>query len=246
MPSYQGGKTQIGSKIYQVIKDVETKIEWKSSDYFEPFCGMLGVAIHAAKDSRHVIACDLNEDIILMWKAIQKGWMPSYNSCSKKKYNSLKLDKKHSAERGFIGIACSYSGIPYAGYRGYFSNGASALSMTKRVMQKNYVPFLKNITFLKSDSYDNLVPKGHLTIYCDPPYKNNDYGRGNKHFYFDHEKFWQVMRLWSKNNLVFISEYEAPEDFVCIWKKDVSNSHNSISSNHVEKVFVHKKYANKM
>lgn len=33
---------------------------------------------------------------------------------------------------------------------------------------------------------------------------------------FDNNMFWQVMRDWSKNNTVLISEYQAPNDFECV------------------------------
>ena len=43
---------------------------------------------------------------------------------------------------------------------------------------------------------------------------------------FDNDNFWEVMREWSKNNKVFISETHAPDDFISIWEKQ---SHRSMS-----------------
>jgi DNA adenine methylase len=53
-----------------------------------------------------------------------------------------------------------------------------------------------------------------MTIYCDPPYENTT-NYGTK---FDHNLFWEIMRKWSETNDVYISSYEAPEDFECVWE----------------------------
>lgn len=56
-------------------------------------------------------------------------------------------------------------------------------------------------------------------IYCDPPYANTKQFANSQNFNYD--EFWETMRQWSKNNYVLISELEAPDDFICIWQKDV-------------------------
>lgn len=49
------------------------------------------------------------------------------------------------------------------------------------------------------------------------------------------------MRIWSKNNIVIISELNAPNDFECIWEKSVSRSIKSTDkSRDTEKLFIHK------
>ena len=50
------------------------------------------------------------------------------------------------------------------------------------------------------------------------------------------------MRQWSKDNYVLISELEAPNDFICIWQKDVQRSMKSTDNTMraVEKLFAHK------
>ena len=54
------------------------------------------------------------------------------------------------------------------------------------------------------------------------------------------------MRGWSKENIVIISELEAPEDFICVWKKEYSipiHTHGVNKSNsYSEKLFIHEKY----
>jgi site-specific DNA-adenine methylase len=55
-----------------------------------------------------------------------------------------------------------------------------------------------------------------MLIYCDPPYKHTQgYSAGG----FEDEKFWNKMREWSKDNVVFISEESAPKDFKVVWSR---------------------------
>ena len=56
----------------------------------------------------------------------------------------------------------------------------------------------------------------NMLIYCDPPYKSTQrYSTGQ----FDSELFWNTMRKWSEQNVVFISEQIAPSDFEIVWTK---------------------------
>ena len=95
---------------------------------------------------------------------------------------------------------------------------------------------IKGIKFACKD-YRELECEGCL-IYCDPPYKNTT--KYSIIGSFDTEEFWNVMRNWSKNNTVIISEYEAPNDFECIkeinTKTDIRNRSGK-RENRVERLF---------
>ena len=54
-------------------------------------------------------------------------------------------------------------------------------------------------------------------IYCDPPYQNTTKYSTNS---FDYDVFWNWCRKMSNDNIVLISEYNAPDDFGCIWSKE--------------------------
>lgn len=234
MPSYGGGKAKIGKEISEVIRKYEKKHKWKG-DFFEPFCGLLGVGIHFAKQKRKVYACDKNEDLIMMWQALQDGWKPP-KTCNKEKYDKLRKSNKHSAERGFIGIACAYSGIFFAGYRMTGKKSSQNFFENSRKGILEYAKHVKNVEFLDACDYDEFEPEG-FTIYCDPPYKNNNFR--SEHFQnFDHSEFWKLIRKWSKNNLVFVSEYTAPKDFKCVWKKSFGSVYSEQSKKNVEKLFI--------
>lgn len=236
MPVYGGGKAKLGKEIFEIIKLVEKEFNWDSKlhSYFEPFCGLLGVQIHFAKEKRHCMACDANKDIILLFKALKKNWIPP-EKCDEKQFDMLKASKEHSALRGFIGVACSYSGIFFSGYRTH-AGKRNYMTNSKNGFLK-MVPSLKYINFLSARDYREFDPEG-LTIYCDPPYKGN--GFHSEHFSsFDSESFWETMRLWSKNNLVIISEYNAPKDFICIWKKQIKSNYNVSVIHRTEKLFIY-------
>lgn len=58
-----------------------------------------------------------------------------------------------------------------------------------------------------------------MVIYCDPPYKSTTkYSTGD----FDHETFYEWVRMMSKDNIVLISEYNMPDDFECIWEQELT------------------------
>jgi DNA adenine methylase len=59
-------------------------------------------------------------------------------------------------------------------------------------------------------------------VYCDPPFQSNSCyydDCGVMRPKFNHTKFWDWCRKMSKHNLVFVSEYSAPSDFIKVWSK---------------------------
>lgn len=84
-------------------------------------------------------------------------------------------------------------------------------------------------------------------VYSDPPYFNTTkYSKGMS---IDYTEFWDYMRELSKDNIIFISEEQAPDDFIAIFEKqqqrtiDVNKDNVKIST---EKLFVHKSLINKI
>jgi len=240
MTTYQGGKKRIGKRIAKVIKRVENSlIENDILPYLEPFCGMCGVLVHfAAVNDREVYASDIHPDLILMWKAVQKGWKPP-QKCSKREYSKLRTSPP-SPKRAFMGFAGSFGGNFFSGGFRIKNGGPDFLGQAYRGLMKA-AKDVKNVKFDGPISYDEYDPKNML-IYCDPPYQGNKLGP--KLFQeFDHEKFWKTMRKWSRNNLVFISEWTAPKDFVKIWSTESVNANSSATVRYIDCLFVHKDLA---
>ena len=90
-----------------------------------------------------------------------------------------------------------------------------------------------------SISYADYAYRDGDVVYCDPPYKNTqDYG-----IKFDSYAFWEWVR--TRNFPVYVSEYQAPDDFVSVWskKKRVLLNGESITAPRIENIFVHKRFA---
>lgn len=242
MPTYQGGKIRIGKQISNVIEDIENQLKWKSNIVFEPFCGMLGVGLHFARQGRIVEACDANESLILFWRALQVGWLPP-EICTEEEYWKLKAAEP-SALRGCIGVACSYGGIFFGGFRIVRSGKEQNRLQEFKNSLKPFLPHMKNFSFLNARSYSQFNPV-NKTIYVDPPYYKNTYFH-NPYFTFDHVSFWQLMEKWSEKNLVFVSEYVAPPSFVCVWTKSITISHTRKINHRVEKLFIHNSWFKKL
>ena len=52
-------------------------------------------------------------------------------------------------------------------------------------------------------------------LYCDPPYKGT---ATYKEWWFDHDKFWDWAREKTRTHKIFVSEYNAPDDFKTIFE----------------------------
>ena len=98
---------------------------------------------------------------------------------------------------------------------------------------------LINAEFSCLDYKDVIIPKGSV-VYADPPYaKTTGYDKivGE----FNHEEFWEYMRKISKDNIVLISEYTMPDDFECIWKKNIKCTlNNKQVTDKTEKLFIYR------
>lgn len=92
------------------------------------------------------------------------------------------------------------------------------LAFIEKVQQMKRLKHLEelkqnNTPVFFTKSYNEVsIPPGAV-VYCDPPYKGRrGYAEGN----FNHVEFWDWVRILSKTNKVFVSEYTAPKDFKTI------------------------------
>lgn len=225
---YFGGKNRIAKNLAPIINKY---LEY-SEIYYEPFCGGCSVSQYI-NDRKIRLLTDINPYLIALYKELQKGWIPP-DKITKEEYNYIKNNKDEKPYlTGFVGFGCSFAGKWFGGYA-KSENRNYCLNAKNSLLKK-----LKNIKTAKffTYNYQELTPHDSV-IYCDPPYINTtkyDYV-GN----FNHELFWDVMRKWSENNIVLISEYTAPNDFICIneinTKTDIKNKENK-KSMRIEKLF---------
>lgn len=249
---YLGGKYMLGKDISKVllyiIKDKNV------SGYIEPFCGALGVLKHIAPHFNQVKASDIHPDLIELWKVVKDGSFKPPNECNEQDYYRIKQLPSPNALKAFVGFGCSFGGKYFSGYAQKYTGSKKENFLQAATNSINKLrPVVQNVDF-KCISYYKLRPINKL-IYCDPPYKSNTFpvkyrNHTKKYDVFDTEQFWDVMRRWSKNNIVVISEIEAPTDFIVIFEKkkyrSISQSKKTrYKSKHTEKfsnekLFIHK------
>lgn len=214
MTSYHGGKQKIGAEIAEVMADTVSASDVKG--YCEPFCGMLGVYQHIPEHfpQCQYLAGDANGSVIKMWAALQDGWLPSANPVTKSQFLSMAKTKKSSAEKGFIGHQYGYMGKYFKPFK---ERTKAANEKVINKLQK-IAEELSDVKFTEGE-YTQFSRLKKFVIYCDPPYEvqNCYYHEGDSPRQFDNEEFWQWCRNMSKNNVVFVSEQDAPKDFDEIW-----------------------------
>lgn len=229
---YMGSKAKYAKYILPLILKDRKEGQW----YVEPFVG--GANIIDKVDGNR-IGSDINYYLIEMFKAVQAGWEPPTN-IDEQEYNHIRnnQDKIEPQLVAFVGIGCSYSGKWFGGFARGNNNKDEprnyCLESKNSLLKQN----LNEIIFKHCNYFDLEIPYNSI-IYADKPYENTTQYK-NK---FDHNKFW----VWAKemalnNHTIFVSEYNAPPDWECIWEKEVFSSltKNTGAKSSTEKLFRYK------
>ena len=231
-----GSKNRIASKILPII----LKDRKENQYYVEPFVG--GANMIDKVDGLR-IGGEFNKHIASMWIKLEKGWIPK-NNYTKQEYDFIKNNKDNCLhETGYVGICCSYSGKWFGGFAGKVKTKQGTRDYQDEA-HRNLLNQMKNIKGIefRHSSYDELEIPSNSIIYCDPPYEGTTQYKDS----FDNSKFWQWCREKAKQgHQVFISEYNAPNDFECIWSQEIKSSlsANGIAGGNkvsVEKLFIYK------
>ena len=226
---YFGGKTRTCKDISSIIK------ERKNKAFLSPFVG--GGWVEQYIEGKKVIA-DKHYYLIEMYKALQNGWLPP-TELTREEYDYIKNNKDEKPYlTGFVGFGCSFAGKWFGGYAKDNSGRNYCLNAYNSIQKKIDNGLLKDSELIHTD-YKALNPI-NMVVYCDPPYKGTTQYDKNIVGEFNHEEFWDTMRKWSENNEVYISEYNAPDDFEVIWEKpiklDIRNKNNEKEAR-IEKLF---------
>jgi DNA adenine methylase len=236
MTMYHGGKQRIGKEISKIISEKVSEMDREIVGYCEPFCGMLGVYQHIPKLFENMDmtykAGDMNESVCMMWGAVQTGWVPP-GSCSQEKYNELQNDRASSAQKGYIGHQFSFGGQYFVGFIGKYKGGQTFFKTVPAKICK-IAEELIDVEF-SYGSYTQFSDLDNYIIYCDPPYVNTRCKYAEK---FDSESFWDWVREMSKTNVIFVSEYSAPDDFECVFENKKTNVSNGRKASGREKLFI--------
>lgn len=113
----------------------------------------------------------------------------------------------------------------------------SKVCITVMDHERILVPEVKKLAYI--EDYANLIIPNNSIIYCDIPYQGTKQYEISKNF--DYVRFWEWCRQKvNEGHKVFVSEYYAPNDFVCIWEHELKTSINqTITKKAVERLFVH-------
>lgn len=244
---YMGSKSRIAKHIVPIIQKYID--ENKPAFYLEPFVG--GANVIDKIKCPNKFGSDKNKYLIALLKHVQSGGQV-YDSVSKDLYDKARTafnngdtSEFEDWEVGNIGFIASYNGRWFDG--GYAKAGYEKTKNGLRFRDyyreakdnlMNQAPNLKGIEFRDCDYKHIINPRG-CVFYCDPPYANTKQYKNAANF--DYDEFWQTMRDWSKNNIVIISEQNAPDDFEVIWEQPVSRSIKATDKSvSVEKLFKYK------
>jgi len=230
-----GSKNKISNEILSIILKNRKPNQW----YVEPFCGGLGTM---DKVDGLRLASDKNKYLIAMWKGLQKD-MKRPTIIDRNMYSRARIEYNNGTNLefddfmiGWIGWMASYNGRFFDGGYSGKSNGRNYINEQIQNTEKQ-LDKIKDICF-KIGSYDEIYYPNECIIYCDIPYMGTkQYAISKK---FNHDKFWKWCRYINEcGHKVFISEYSAPDDFIVVWEKQITNSMSTIKTyKPVEKLFI--------
>ena len=223
---YNGGKKKIAKQLAAIINLAEPKVYW------EPFCGMCSVGLLVTAEKKYFT--DVSEATIAVLRAAREGYQfPTEVSCEQfYEYKQLPLS---NPLHGFAKHGCAFGGI--GGYakdnpqRGdYYARASSNALKTIGGRLGNAILSVAN--------YKDYTVNADV-IYADPPYQGTaKVGDGSK---FDSNAFWDWVR--QQTAPVFVTEYQAPDDFVTLWSKQQTGLRMSQGKQKpTEKLFLHEKH----
>lgn len=210
-----GSKNRIAKDILPIIlKDRNTK-QW----YVETMVGG-GNLIDKVDGLR--MGADINPYVIEALKFIRDTPEKLPDHVSEGEYEDFKTFQELDGITGVVGIVCSFGGRWFRSYAKNADGRNYARAGKRNALAQS--PKLKGCIFINS-SYKFLDIPPKSIIYCDPPYEGTAGYIGG----FMHSEFWEWARIKSREgHSVFISEYNAPADFDCVWSKETVNQMNNI------------------
>ena len=239
---YMGSKRRLAKDIAPIINNLIK--EYNIQTYIEPFVGGANMMEHI--DCFEKIGSDNNEYLIAMWKDLQDGWQPP-KEISREMYYDVKANKDEYGKSlvAITAFCASYNAVWFGSYAGIVKTKTGVIrnyyDESIRNILKQIIK-LHNVQFIHTDYKSYTGTKGAM-IYCDPPYANQS-GYKDK---FDHKEFWQWVRDVSNDNIVLVSEYNAPDDFECVYEKVLTTTLDKNSrSKDTERLFIYKPLHNKI
>ena len=231
---YCGSKRRFANDIVPFIMKFINSEEQLFVDMFCGGCSIISEVPHSYK-----LGIDNNPYVIKMWQTLKKNVLNGH-SCdnipydiTEEQYASIKESYLNKDGRwpdhviGYVGNACSYGGAWFNGFAKPNYNKCNKHGEPENHCHEAYNGLMKQLkgwydmmgtdficsSFEGSEKYFD----PHSVIYCDPPYANTKKYMTD----FPHDKFYDWCRkMTDEGHTVLVSEYEMPEDFICIWSKE--------------------------
>ena len=208
--NYIGSKRKLASKI---LPHVQRAIKTTGfSLYLEPFVG--GANVIDKVTAPYKIGADNQKYLVaLLTAAGRRECIP--DTITRKEYETVRDAREMYPDWyvGLVGFCASYRSKFFGGY----ANGVHTQSGKIRNYIDESIRTLKRqqealtgIPFICCD-YREWQNIKDAVIYCDPPYQGTTQYSAEK---FDSTTFFDWCRIVGQNNILIISEYEAPEDFI--------------------------------
>ena len=189
--------------------------------------------------------CQTLLKLIAMWNELQKGWIPP-SHITEEEYISVRDNKEKYPDYyvGYVGYHATFGSKYFAGYvRSFKADGVTPRDQSNEAYRNTMkqVPSIKDVLFTHGDYKEHKIK--NAVIYCDPPYQGTTKYETET---FNYDEFWNWCRRMSKENWLFVSEYNAPNDFECIWSKenlanfDCNRGNDTSKKIRVEKLFTYK------
>lgn len=215
---YMGSKNRIAKHLAPII---QAYIDQGYDNYWEPF--VCGANMIDKINCKNRFGSDIDKYVIAILNGLKNGIEPP-KEVSKEMYTEIKENKHKYSDFlvGYVGYELSFGAKWFGGYvkrddkksRGDIYSYASCMKQAPNLKGINFdVCDFRSYTYLKD-----------FVIYCDIPYKGTTPYKTNK---FPYDEFYDWCRTMCKNNIVLVSEYYMPDDFKCIWEKEVKVSLDS-------------------
>lgn len=236
---YLGSKARIIKQITPII----TEHLNGENEFVDAFMGGANVISHI--DYNNKVGIEYSVYPWAIWNEISMfgiDWIPQ--AFDEEDYYDVKKSYKDKDGRykqsmiGYVGNCLSYGSKWWGGFAKFNpKKNEDHVKEAYNGIKKQYENFkhIETTRFINA-SYDEYDYKPNSVIYCDPPYQSTIGYESS----FDHYRFWNWVREMSKKgHHVYVSEYSAPSDFKCVWRKAVKEQVGKNINQKVEKLFVY-------
>lgn len=225
---YMGNKSRLLEKIHNLIHQLDLP---NTDTFVDLFCGGGSVGYSMANCFHNIIMNDLDTGLMSLHKTLKEhperiGLFAQIEP-SKEEFNVAKTG--NSDYDTYIRYLYSFStnGKAYLWGEERLNTPKEELNRQRSEPKERlrhledvilmYTRYNPNITFTNL-SYEQVEIPSNAIVYCDPPYK------GTAEYLvdgFDSDKFYEWCR--SCPNIVLISEYDMPDDFILLEEWDLAS-----------------------